>query len=70
MGARDEGGVSDVASKETRTGEKGLGGLFPLSHMQTKENRSVTSLRTWRKQVKGAATREGISGFFLCKILH
>lgn len=69
MGAPDEGGVSDVASKEIRTGEKGLGGLFPLSRMQTKENSSVISGRTWRKQVKGGKTwREFL--FFMCKILH
>lgn len=69
MGARDEGGVSVVASKEIRTGEKGSGGLFPLSRMQTKEKSSVISRRTWKKQVKGATTwREFL--FFMCKILH
>lgn len=69
MGARDEGGVSDGASKEIKTGEKGLGGLLPLSGMQTKEKSSVISRRTWRKQAKGGATwREFL--LFLCKILH
>lgn len=53
MSARDDGGVSDVVSKEIRTGEMGLGGKpFPPLHMQTKENCSVISRTTWKRQVK------------------